>query len=90
MDGSIYIYGGGLKYNDASECYDYNADNKTMKKIKMMIPKEDRFFYNSQKMVLGNDKFIMMGRHGVYKFDFEKRTCFKINEGYRELDKKPE
>jgi len=35
---------------------------------------------------LTENKFIAMGRHGVYKFDIEKRTCYKINEGYRDLD----
>ena len=26
LDGSIFIFGGGLKYNDTTEVYDYNAD----------------------------------------------------------------
>lgn len=88
LDGSIFIFGGGLKYNDGAECYDFNADNREVKKLKMMLPKEDRFYYNNQKIILGENKFITMGRHGIYKFDFEKRTCFKLCEGYRDLENK--
>ena len=50
----------------------------------MVLPKEDRFFYN-QKIKLVDNKIITFGRHGVYKIDFEKRTCFKIEVGYRDL-----
>ncbi|CDW71693.1 UNKNOWN [Stylonychia lemnae] len=86
LDGSILIFGGGLKYNDADQCYDFNADSRTFQKIKMTIPKEDRFFYNAQKIQLSEDNFITLGRHGVYKIDFVKRTCYKISTGYRDLD----
>jgi len=47
FNGSIFIFGGGLKYNDSDHCYDYNADNKTLTKIRMTLPKEDRFYYNT-------------------------------------------
>ena len=33
LDGSIFIFGGGLKYSDSFDCYDYNADKKSMKKL---------------------------------------------------------
>eukprot|EP00347_Sterkiella_histriomuscorum_P024278 403331685 len=80
MNGSIYIFGGGLKYNDSQDIYDYNADNRQLSKLKITLPKEDRFFYNSQKIVLGEDKFITMGRHGVYKMDLQRKTCYKLAE----------
>jgi hypothetical protein len=85
--GTIYLFGGGQKYNDCCDCYEFNCEEKTLKKYNMLLPKDDRFFYN-QKIVLDADKIITFGRHGVYKLDFVKKTCFKMEEGYRELESK--
>ena len=85
MDGSIFIFGGGLKYNDTQECFDFNADNKSIRKSNITLPTEDRFFYNQQQIRLAHNKIVVFGRHGVYKMDFGKSTCFKIERGYRDF-----
>ena len=46
MEGTIFVFGGGEKYNDTCDCYEFNADAKTMRKMHMVMPEEDRFFYN--------------------------------------------
>ena len=85
-DGKIFFFGGGQKYNDTADFYELNAAEQKMEKMKLALPKEDRFFYNSQSIKLGGNRIITMARHGVYKIDFEKKNCFKIGEGYRDLD----
>jgi hypothetical protein len=42
----IYIFGGGLKYSDSSEVYEFNTNKREIKKFGMILPKDDRFFYN--------------------------------------------
>jgi hypothetical protein len=51
----------------------------------MILPKEDRFFYN-QRIDLDDNKIMVFGRFGVYKLDFDKKTCFRIEEGYRDIE----
>jgi hypothetical protein len=86
-DGVIFIFGGGQKYSDTCDCYEFHTHEKSLKKFNLLLPKDDRFFYN-QKIKLDDNKIVTFGRHGVYKLDFEKRTCFRLEEGYRGLEQK--
>ncbi len=46
-DGKIFFFGGGQKYNDVADFYEFSAADFKMEKMKLALPKEDRFFYNS-------------------------------------------